>query len=239
MKIIGITGKGGTGKTTFSNMLIKDNKSEIIHMDYILDEIKSSKLISPMTQKAVYIENKNQEHRIINEKLSNKIYKTKFILDIYLKIRKKIINSILNNKINELKNKGIETIIVEGIDLSKLDVLYDMDYLILMTAPYNERLQRVIKRDGIFDKEIFVKKDLKSQRNIIGKISKKIDKVIENNGTIEELQTKAEELEQDIKFIKSNKEFREKYKTNVFNKMINISHRREKNEYDKEFYKNR
>ena len=39
MKLIGVTGKAGSGKTTFSNMLAEKDNIGVIHVDDILKQI--------------------------------------------------------------------------------------------------------------------------------------------------------------------------------------------------------
>lgn len=216
MKIIGITGKAGSGKTILANMIAKEKSIDIIHMDYILDGIKESKALSKMTQNAEQVEDKENTHKMVKSNLSDFIYSNGLILEIYLKFRNIIINRILNKKIKEYEEKNIENLIVEGLDLINLDIMKKLDIFVLMKTPYNTRIERALKRDGVVDRKIIVNRDRKSQKNIRGKIKRKIDFTLENTGSIEELEKDAELI---LKFLKE-KEMTPEEKFRKKNKLV-------------------
>lgn len=44
MKLIGITGKAGAGKTTLSDMIAKHQNVGVIHVDELLKKVKKEKM---------------------------------------------------------------------------------------------------------------------------------------------------------------------------------------------------
>ena len=66
MKLIGVTGKSGAGKTTFSNYLKENSKDiEVIHIDDLLRDIKLKYF------KFLMKEDKNGEKTKVDYKLKN------------------------------------------------------------------------------------------------------------------------------------------------------------------------
>lgn len=214
MKIIGVTGKYGSGKTTLSNILSKKLNAPIIYMDYVLDDLKKNKILSKITQDADYKEHKSKEQKMINPKLSDFIYSNYLVLQIYRKVRSNIINKILNKQVKQYKDNNTQMLIIEGIDLIDSEIINNLDLLVLVNAPYNSRMQRITKRDGFLDTELAAKREKQGRKNIINKINRKVDFNIRNDKTIEELEEaanyileeiKKEEITPEEKFRKENK----------------------------------
>ena len=191
MQLIGILGKGGAGKTTFANMLAENKNVGVIHMDYMFDDFKKKKIFSRFTRNVNY--GGESTTAILKSNLSDRLYNTKLILPIYLKFRKILLNIALRKKIKECENDYSKVIVVEGGDLRNLAILKQFNYLIYLTAPYDERINRLAVRDGLDEERI--KKDYdKSKKSTKGKLKKKIDFKIENDGDLQQLRKKAGEI---------------------------------------------
>ena len=237
MKIIGITGKIGAGKTTLANMLSKENDINIIHMDYLLDELKSKKIFGKITHTVPQVDDETKNTKIINNNVLNFIYNGKIIQSIYLKLKKKLINNILNNKIKEYEKNNTDTIIIEGVDLTELDIIKRLHMLILVETPYKTRIERAAIRNKT-DKYEMVKRDALLQRNIKGRINRKFDYIVPNKGNIEDLKYSSKLISARLKEDSISPEKRFRYSNNfkIKSEIILKAEEKGKNSNGREIY---
>ncbi|MEK9755652.1 MAG: dephospho-CoA kinase [Bacteroidota bacterium] len=174
MKIIGLTGGIGTGKSTILNLFKKlgintfnadESAKQIINTD--LETIKSVKRVfgDSIYEKGVL--NKKKISRIVfnsSEKLAllNSIIHPKVAVDF--------------NKFCE-KNKNDHYVVKEAALIFDTNSEEKYDKIILVTAPLEERIERVMKRDKITREKVL--KRIKSQLDH-EKLSHKCDFVINN-----------------------------------------------------------
>ncbi|AUB31658.1 dephospho-CoA kinase [Spiroplasma floricola] len=171
MKIIGVSGFIGSGKTTMLQYLDKNPKIKIIEADEISKKILYEKeLIEFIKQKIPNALINEQIDRLIlrqelfnNHKLNNEFTKIAWPL-----ITKEIKNEILIEKQAELI--FIEAAVISGIDIK-------FDKTILLVKNHSQRIKRVEKRDNRNCEEIdsiteFQKEKLKDY---------KFDYILENN----------------------------------------------------------
>lgn len=155
MKIIGVTGKSGSGKTTFAKLLAKKLKCEYVDID---------KISHMPLQKPEII-------RILCEKFGNEILDESGKID-----RKKMGNIVFSNeedmnelvKITEadaykeldtiLANSNNNAIVLEWIKLPTIKYWQKCDTKILVKADYIKRRNKVLERDNISE-EYFEKRD--------------------------------------------------------------------------------
>lgn len=187
MRIIGITGHAGSGKTTLSNIISEKTGASVIHLDRVLDDIKNKKMMRGITENSRYTGAK-----MINTRLSDFIYDSPILIKPYLSIRKKIKSKILNKKIEEHRSNNEKVIIIEGIDLNDLEIKNGLDFLVKINVPYHTRISRIAQRDGILDKNFIVHRDQKVAKGL--KDNKKPNLVVENNGTMEDLENLASHI---------------------------------------------
>lgn len=192
MKIIGINGNPGSGKTTASNIMFKDKKTMIIHLDDIFDGIKEL-----LPKRNVNTFKKDTEFAIIINR-NSLLYKTislKYI-NKQLQLAKKIYaNKMLKKYIKHAYDEGIEYFIIEGVHLENYDITYLIDYLIFIKADINDRIDRIIKRDGEFSNVIFNK-----SLNAVNHISlENYDFIIDNISSKEDFKEKCYDIEKSIR----------------------------------------
>jgi len=185
--VIGVTGNIGSGKTTVAN-IFKELGAKVIEADKIghllleKEEVKK-KLVSSFGKSIL-----NKKNEVGREILRRIVFEKEE------KLRK--LNSILHPLIAEeikrkIENIGERIIIVEAAVL--LDAGWDslVDKIIIVSAPYEVKLQRAQKNRGLNFTEI--EKIIKSQLSE-EKMIQKADFVIENKGGREELRHKIKNL---------------------------------------------
>lgn len=150
MKIVGLTGGIGSGKTTVSKMF-----NELGIPVYIAD-IEAKKI----TNSSEVIK-KELNHILGNEAYINGKLNKKFVAKLIFNdedLLKKV-NSIIHPRVAEhFKNwcskQNTSYVIKEAAILFENDGYKSCDFTILITAPLQERIERVLKRDSITKKEI-------------------------------------------------------------------------------------
>ncbi len=147
MKLIGVTGKSGAGKTTFSNYLKENSKDiEVIYIDDLLRDIKLKYF------KFLMKKDKNGEKTKVDSKLKNYIYKTKPIFFMFSKFRAKLIEPALNRKLKEVQGKRI--VIIDDIFIKYHKIYKDLEQIYLVERTYIDRRKSLQQRDETSKEEI-------------------------------------------------------------------------------------
>ena len=76
MKLIGITGKAGAGKTTISNIIAQNNNVGVIHVDDVLKDVKLKYLKLFMDT-----DNKGEKTKV-NGKLKMLLFRNKILFNL-------------------------------------------------------------------------------------------------------------------------------------------------------------
>ena len=185
---LGITGGIGSGKTTASDFLLKSLKSV-----YVFNADKESKN---------HLKNSlSLQHRLINKFGSditdnNKLNIQK-LADVAFsnKINQEILNGIMwsevfiliNNKILDCKKNDISLFVLDAAMIFEAKLEHMFDSTLLITANKDTRFKRAVKRHNISLEQI------KSRMSLQLSESKKktlADYIINNNGTIKQLENK-------------------------------------------------
>lgn len=175
--LISIVGKSGSGKTTITNKLVELNpKIRYLDIDkighYVNDLPKvQEQLISAFGKNII---KKGQVNRKI---LGSIVFNNKEAMQILTAITWPVMEQIIDSYIEANQDK---IIILDWLLLPKTKYLAASNLKILVTAPLDIRMERVIKRDNI-SKEKF----LEREKATIEFNQKYFDQVIENTGNIE------------------------------------------------------
>lgn len=229
MKLIGVTGKSGAGKTTFSDMLGEKDSIEVIHVDDILREFKL-KYFKPLLN-----QDKNGEKTKINSNLKTIIYGNKLIFELFMRFRAKLVEKAIDEEIQRLIQEGNETIIIDDIFIKYMKRYKDFSKVYIVRRPFTERKEAIKQRDGL-NKEELVAVDVAHHKENYKEIYKATNvETINNNGTKEELSNIANKIyEQQLLDIS----FKEKYKQDVLDnrttKRTSITKSNRKNKKEKE-----
>ncbi len=157
---VGITGGIGSGKSTVANIFIK------LGIPVFFSDIEAAKIISS---------DRKTRQKIIREFgktiLSDKMVDRKTLARIVFNDNEKLVrlNSIVHPAVREYfikwekKQKNAPYIIQEAAILIETGIYKNLDYVILVTAPENLKIKRVMERDKISKNEVFAR--MKAQWN--------------------------------------------------------------------------
>ena len=141
MKIIGITGNSGSGKSTISKLISKNYEAKIIDADKIAKEMTKNN--------GEYLQAIRQAFG--NDVIKNNELDRKKLADIVFlnKAEKEKLDGLTFEYVVEEIKKELEYIILDVPLLfeSKLDKL--CDYTIGVIAPQTEKIKRICKRDKL------------------------------------------------------------------------------------------
>lgn len=154
MKVIGITGKSGSGKTTFASLLSKKLNCRYIDVDKIGHQATSDpEILKALCNKfgtGILDENGNIDRKKLGAIVFTQDKNMKELEKLTWDYMKKILDSILSQE--------DEVIILDWMLLPKTDYWNKCDLKILVTADDVKRKNKVLERDKISG-EYFDKRD--------------------------------------------------------------------------------
>jgi dephospho-CoA kinase len=192
MKLIGVMGNGGSGKTTFSEHLDKRENVGVIHVDDLVGEIKRKYFKMFLQPK----ENNTTENTKSNPKLKSSskkfFYQNKFTFKFLMLVRSKMIERELSRKIEEFKSSGKGLIVIDDWALSTHKKLFPkFNHIYTVERPYLSRRKGIQERDALTTKEAKVN-DLPYALGFLKTAVGENTSIIKNEGTIKELQNRAD-----------------------------------------------
>lgn len=185
MRVIGITGSSGSGKTTVCEIIKKLYNSEVLDADKVAKELSSDinsnyyKEMVKLFGEECVLENKLLNRRMIAEIIYQDDIKRKSLNDLTFNY---VVEKIKKD-LSEIKDK--ELVIIDAPLLYEAGVDKICDKVIAIIADKNNKVRRICLRDGI--DEVFAKKRLLIQNEDDFYI-KKADYIIYNNKDIKELE---------------------------------------------------
>lgn len=181
MVIIGLTGGIGSGKSTVLQLF-----KELGATTYIAD-VEAKKLMNTNSELAKQIIKLFGEQAYINNELNSR-----YISSIVFNNKEKLtaLNKLVHPKVHEhfnefIKNTTAEILIYETAILFEIGSDTMCDYIITVVANFEEKVKRIMKRDGVSKQQILDR--MTHQLNDDFKI-KKANFVIRNN-TLEATKT--------------------------------------------------
>lgn len=179
MKIIGITGSSGAGKTTLSSILSKKANVKIMDADKISKELVMPgnpylKAIEEAFGKDILLEDGNLNRK----KLADIIYNDDNARKKLNGLTFKYVLDEINNRIESVSNdKSIDYVIIDAPLLFEANLDRVCDKVVVLIADEDLKIERICMRDGI-DKDT-AKKRLSIQKDDEYYISK-ADYIIRN-----------------------------------------------------------
>lgn len=194
MVTVGITGGIGSGKTTVCEIWSRMGA-------YILnaDDLAKELMVSDPEIKAQLVETFGEasflgDGSLNREYLAAEAFEKNRVEELNAIVHPKLPNAAMK-KMREIEQEGYEVFVYEAALLLENIEPGDLDYIVLVLADEEHRLKRVKQRDDSTVDEI--KQRMNKQRDF-AKATDRVDYVIRNNGTLEELEKKAELVYQDF-----------------------------------------
>ncbi len=198
MKLIGVMGNSGSGKTTFTEYLGTKQSVGVIHVDSITSDIKKKyfRLFLQGKDKNTTESTKNNPKVKIGAKVF--FYKNKFLFNLLMSIRNKLIGKELERQINEFKRNGKSLVVVDDWALpTHKKLLPKFSHIYAMKRKFLDRRIGLKQRDNITVEEARLY-DIPYSLKFIQVPKQPNVSSINNYGTIEDLYASAEEVYQSI-----------------------------------------
>lgn len=197
MKIIGVTGNSGSGKTTICEIISSISNAKIIDADEVAKSLDfpGSEYVNKIAE-LFGNEVLNSSGSLNRKKLGEFIYtnvSNKLELD---KLTFKYVGGEVSKKLEILKSEELDYIVLDVPLLfeSELDNL--CDYVIAVTASTDKKVQRIQNRDNIDENTARQRLAIQKDDDFFYRNS---DFVIENNGDRELIQNSIERILENIK----------------------------------------
>ena len=186
-KVIGITGNSGSGKTTATAILKRLCDAEVIDADKVVRELSvpGTKYLDAIKEK--FGESVFLEDGTLNRKaLAEKIYNSKEDLEVLNGLTFKYVVEEIKFRIEESKS---EIIVLDAPLLFESGLNENCTAVIGLTAPFELKVERIVKRDGISEETAYSRINIQAKDEFY---LNKADVVIENDNQ-DELEDKLKE----------------------------------------------
>ena len=192
MIYIGVTGKSGAGKTTFSDFWATKSNVGVIHFDDLVDDVKI-KYFKRFMEK----DNNNKPVKVKNN-LKKLIYSHKITFDLLMKLRDRLTKKAFERRIEELKRQGKDIIVIDDWMLaSHKELCKKCRKIYLVSRRFTQRRMGLQERDSATIEETKVA-DIPFALGFAKRpIGPKVE-VIQNYGDLEELSALVDEKYQEI-----------------------------------------
>ncbi len=150
VKLIGVTGKSGSGKTTFSDRMGENENIGVIHIDDLLKDIKLKYF------KRLMDIDQNGEKTKVRTGMKKFLYENRLVFLMFMKFRQHLLKGPLKRKIEELKSQGKTAILIDDIFLRHEYCYKDIDKIFLIERGFHKRREAIKKRDNRTEREAVV-----------------------------------------------------------------------------------
>ena len=177
MKVIGITGSSGSGKTTVSKILSKELNAKIINADEVVKEMQ--KQGTKYYQKIAELFGKEilQEDGSLNrKKLAEIIFQDELKKEELDNLTYKYVVKEIKNQI---KTAGEEYIVIDAPLLIEGKLNEICNAVIAVVSCKEEQIRRICKRDNIGENEARIRVEAQKDNQFY---KRNADYIIENNG---------------------------------------------------------
>lgn len=190
MKIIGLTGGIGSGKSLVANYLAQKG------VPVYNSDLRAKQLMNfsvDLKQKIIELlgENAYQNNELNRAYIGEKVFNNVELLQKLNTIVHPIMRKDFEDWVENYKKNNHKFCIKEAAILFESGAYKNCNYIVVVTADEKIRTQRVMKRDSITKEQILQR--MKQQMSEQEKISK-ADYVINNSSSIENLYLEAEKL---------------------------------------------
>lgn len=196
MLTIGLTGKTGAGKSTVA-LYLKEKGCLIIDGDVIARDItKKGSEVLPMLQKAFGEDILDEKGCLIRKLLANRAFSSNEATALLNEITHPYIKRKCEEQIEEGKKHGYSVFVIDAAALLESPCKELCEKIVVVTAPENIRLERILKRDKITIEQAMTR--IRAQKDDEYYLSK-ADIIIRNYPPYDEESDKYKSLEELIR----------------------------------------
>ena len=191
MKILGLTGQSGAGKTLFAQML-----KEKGHPSINADELYHS-MLTPHSEILNAIQNAFgsdflfPDGSLDRKKLAKHVFSSKEQLSLLNSTVLPIVTNKISEIAKEYEQKGTKLLIIDAPTLFEAGYDKSCDITVSVIAPNQSRINRIAERDGISAEDAILRTNAQKDDSFYYTHS---DYVIVNEGDINALKKKSEKL---------------------------------------------
>lgn len=187
MKIIGLTGGIGSGKSTAAQFLAELG-AEVIDLDKAGHEaLKKGGFVYKKVVKEFGEAILDYDGEIVRARLGRIVFKDREALQRLNTIVHPAIDKVVENKVSESRRKGVKVVVLEAAAMLEAEKTWQVDEVWVIKSKKKIILSRLKERSGYTEAE--AKRRIKSQMKDKERI-KHANVVINNDGTPEELKAK-------------------------------------------------
>lgn len=187
MKLLGVTGNVGSGKTTFTEFLGQKDNIGVIHVDHLVGDAKKKYLrlfLQPEKNNTTDSTKKNPK---LNINFIRMLYSNRILFSLCTSVRNKMIQKPLESKIEELKREGKTLIVIDDWLIStNKDLCKRLDKIYIVKRNFLDRRESMRLRDDATRTELRIS-DIPYANGYFATLTG--DNVIEilNKGTLKDL----------------------------------------------------
>lgn len=187
MKIIGLTGASGSGKSTVVAALgfpvVDADKAARVAVE---DKDCLNALVESFGKEIL-----NEDKTLNRKELAKRAFISKEKTDVLNSITHPFIIKIMNDEIEKLKLNGEKAIVLDAPQLFEAKCEDICDVVIGVLADKNIRMKRIIARDNINEDDASIRLSAEKSDEFF---KSRCDYVIINNGSVETLKLNADEI---------------------------------------------
>lgn len=192
---VGLTGSIGCGKSSLSNIL-KKYDIPIIDADIKGREIYENKELLRDIEKNFGSSVINKDGTLNRKNLGKIVFNDDYKLEKLNSLTHPVIQNMIKDDLNKYEKFGKKIAVVDAALLIEAGFMNILDTLVVVTCSEEVQLQRVVLRDNCSEEDAMGR--IKSQMPQDEKV-KYAEFVVDNSGTIEQLEKEAEKLINSLK----------------------------------------
>lgn len=187
MKIIGLTGASGSGKST----VVKVFGFPVVDADKAARSAVENQECLNLLVESFGADILNKDKTLNRKELAKRAFISKEKTEILNSITHPFIIKIMNDEIERLKQMGEKAIVVDAPQLFEAKCEDICDVVIGVLADKDIRIKRIISRDNISEEDAKIRLLAEKSDEFF---KSRCDYIIINNGTVETLNLNADEI---------------------------------------------
>ena len=177
MKVIGVTGSSGSGKSTVSKIIQKELNTKLIVADEIVKKMQEpgeeyfEKIVELLGNKYL-----NKNGKLNRKKVADLIFKDE---EKRKKINELTKKYVVTEILSKIENSTSEYIVIDVPLLVESGLNKICNIVIGVISNFEEQIKRICSRDNITKKEAIIRLNIQPNNDFY---KKNVDYIVENNG---------------------------------------------------------